>query len=214
MLKRRRSSSTFIPDSSYIGSAPEPAIDAFERVAKRRRPFASLRRQHAAQETSSRTEDDTDGEEDVEGEESYTDQLEPVDEERRLRQTGDYRSVNSLLHDLHAEQRHRMLFSSPHPLQLSMLHHSHPVLLDSASSSIDKAVHVISADSKTPSVHHEGHKSFSPSSFTIPSRETSVVDHVEVRRVTERYEDMNRYLGSLFLSRRRQSDTPGQSNPT
>ncbi|KAH9890907.1 hypothetical protein C8Q73DRAFT_792357 [Cubamyces lactineus] len=156
--------------------------------------------------------DDTDGEEDIDGDEQSAGRQATSDPEQgqRLNQAGEYRNVNSLLHDLHAEQRHRMLFStSLPPSHLPMLHHAEHTYAVAASA--DKTVPALSRNG-LPSAQDEGRKA--PSSFTIsiPSKDTAMVDHVEVQRVTERYEDTNRYLGSVFLSRRRQFDTTSQQN--
>ncbi|KAI0336033.1 hypothetical protein GY45DRAFT_1430212 [Cubamyces sp. BRFM 1775] len=209
MLKRQRSSPSFVPESPYAAT-PEPAIDVFERVAKRRRQFAPPldRTSH-----NSWAMDDTDGEEDVEGEESSAGRQATSDPERgqRMNQAGEYRNVNSLLHDLHAEQRHRMLFSSSlSQSHLSMLHHTEPPYV---AASADKTLPALSSNNlPTAPPPHEIRKA--PSSFTIsiPSKDAAMVDHVEVQRVIERYEDTNRYLGSVFLNRRRQFDTTSQQN--
>ena len=196
MLKRQRSIPSFVPDPPYAAT-PESSIDVFERVAKRRRHFAppSDRPSH-----SSWTMDDTDGEEDVDGEEHRASRQGNSDPEQgqRLNQAGEYRNVNSLLHDLHAEQRHRMLFSSSlPPSHLPMLHHTEPPYAVAASA--DKTLPALSSN-HLPPAQHEMRKA--PSSFTIsiPSKDATMVDHVEVQRVTERYEDTNRYASYVYLA--------------
>ncbi|OSD06011.1 hypothetical protein PYCCODRAFT_1464693 [Trametes coccinea BRFM310] len=211
MLKRRRSSPSFVPDSPY-DATPESAKDVFERVAKRRRPFAHTRDQGNAQERGSWTVDDTDGEEDVEGDD---DSPERSEQAARLQQAGDYRHVNSLLHDLHAEQRHRMLFSSTLPPSLLSTPQYFPAEQSrGAPQSTDKITPTLSNDGDTSSAPHASQKPMPTFTISIPCKEASVMDHVEVRHVEERYADMNRYLGSLFLSRRKSSDSPSQHNQT
>ncbi|KAI0670110.1 hypothetical protein C8Q78DRAFT_1080007 [Trametes maxima] len=206
MLKRRRSSPSFVPESPYV-AAPDPAIDAFERVVKRRRHITphdhSVVYGHEV-----RHGDDTDGEEDVEGDKHDGGQSHYPSGSHRLEQAGEYRSANTLLHDLHAEHRHRMLFSSPHPFsemptlhhRLHNEHHHHIVDVPSTDKTLPNLTNV-----ESPSLEYQKH---TPSfTVSIPSKNANVVDHVEVQRVTQRYEDTNRYLGSLFLSRRKQPDS-------
>ncbi|KAI0824135.1 hypothetical protein BC628DRAFT_444499 [Trametes gibbosa] len=189
MLKRQRSTPSFIQDAPFAAAA-DPATDAFERAAKRRRQIAPLRRRAAAHGGWSWPAEDTDGEEDVVGDERAPDRLESSEQAQRLEHAGDYRNVNTLLHDLHAEQRHRMLFSSTLPLSDLTFPHGHT----------HTKHHNLTAttDKRVPAVLQR--------SASIPE-ETNMVDHGEVQRVMQRYEDTNRLLGSLFLHRRRQFDT-------
>ncbi|KAI9057181.1 hypothetical protein FKP32DRAFT_1681916 [Trametes sanguinea] len=186
-------------------------MDLFERVAKRRRPFVPTRDQGGAQGGSFWPIDDTDGEEDVEGDDDSSGQQERSEQAARLQQAGDYRHVNSLLHDLHAEQRHRLLFSSTLPPSLLSTPQYHPAEHSrSAPQSSDKITPTLSCGGDTSSAHSESQKPLPTFTISIPSKDASVMDHVEVRHVEERYADMNRYLGSLFLSRRKPSDSSGQ----
>ena len=109
MLKRQRSTPSFVPDT-YVPQ--EPSIDMFERVAKRRRHFAPPQVQATNKGKSPWWIRDSDGEEDVEDDEQTPGCSMPSEHAQRLEHAGEYRHANSLLHDLHAEQRHRMLFSS------------------------------------------------------------------------------------------------------
>lgn len=235
MLKRQRSSPSFVPDTPYAAT-PEPAIDAFERVAKRRRQIAPLRARAATHGNSSWGRDDTDGEEDVEGDEHPADQAESSEQAQRMEQAGEYRNVNTLLHDLHAEQRHRILFTSTSPdFHLSSphqhIHPEHPYRHHFAAP--DKTAPALSHDDSQISAHHDIHKHTPSFTISIPTKDADVVDHVEVQRVTQRYEDANRYvcsihdnasrvdnlhydrlLGSVFLHRRRQFDNPNFPDQT
>ncbi|KAI0768494.1 hypothetical protein BD413DRAFT_126488 [Trametes elegans] len=191
MLKRQRSTPSFVPDPPY--AAPEPAIETYERAAKRRRQGAPSDGRSGAPEAPAWGVDDTDGEEDVEGEEQTTSRAASSLQAASLERAGEYRNVNTLLHDLHAEQRHRMLFSSSlPPSHLPMLHH-HTHSDHYASHAMEKSTPHLSPDGAQESAHHDVHKH---TSFTIsiPSKDASVVDHVEVQNVTQRYEDTNRYV--------------------
>ncbi|KAI0361850.1 hypothetical protein OH77DRAFT_1516760 [Trametes cingulata] len=209
MLKRQRSSPSFVPDAPYAAT-PDPAIDAYERVAKRRRHFGRPRDQATPHWNGVWHQDDTDGEEDVEYDEQASGSPDSSERAQRLEVAGEYRHVNSLLHDLHAEQRHRVLFSSPFPPSHLPVLHNRPQSQDPLPnpSSSDKTVPALSADGAQASAHHDDRRCGPSFTISIPIKDASVVDHVEVQRVKQRYEDTNRYLGSLFLSRRRQPDDP------
>ncbi|KAI0762779.1 hypothetical protein C8Q74DRAFT_1371767 [Fomes fomentarius] len=197
MLKRQRSVPSFVPDPY---PPADPAIEMFEeRVAKRRR--------HAQSTDKGKTPwlpGESDGEEDVEYSEQATGRSAPSEHARRLGQAGEYKHVNTLLHDLHAEQRHRMLFSSSSPPIHQPFAHYHPRHLAYPSSSPDKSAAMLPAHGPPAADPTELHRHMPSFTISIPIKDASTVDHVEVQRVTERYEESNRLLGSLFLSRRRQ----------
>ncbi|KAI0639195.1 hypothetical protein C8Q77DRAFT_1080040 [Trametes polyzona] len=207
MLKRQRSTPSFVPDAPCVLPPADLAIDAFERVAKRRRQIAPLPNRSTPNDANLWRFDDTDGEEDVEGDEHAADRPEASEQAQRMEQAGEYRNVNTLLHDLHAEQRHRILFSSPlPPSHFPSAHHgSHFEHQHHPSVPSDKITPALSES--PPHAHHEPHRHTPSFTISIPTKVTSVVDHVEVRRVTQRYEDTNRLLRSLFLSRRGHPDT-------
>ncbi len=223
MLKRQRSIPSFVPGAYPI---MDPAIDTFEeRVAKRRRPLAPQHTHSMAKGKAPWRPGDSDGEEDVENDEAP-----PSEQAQRLQQAGEYKHVNTLLHDLHAEQRHRVLFSSASPPEHIPIAHNHPgnpLELDHPLSSPNTLAPVVPEYAPLPVPAYESAKQTSSFTISIPSKDASVMDQVEVQRVTERYEDANRYvscltnfhfhsrtnrrrhyrfLGSLFLSRRRQTD--------
>ncbi|CDO72432.1 hypothetical protein BN946_scf184977.g132 [Trametes cinnabarina] len=190
MLKRRRSSPSLVADSPYAAT-PEPTMDVFERVAKRRRPFTRSQGQER-QGGSSWRYDDTDGEEDVDGDDVSAGQEEHSSQDGRLHHAGEYRRVNSLLHDLHAEQRHRMIFSSSlPPSQLPTLHHISPVHSQHVAHYANKTTPVSTLGEDISSAHSAAQKPLPSFTISIPSKDASVVDHVEVRHVEERYADMN-----------------------
>ncbi|RDX56082.1 hypothetical protein OH76DRAFT_1551583 [Lentinus brumalis] len=197
MLKRQRSTPSFVPGAYPI---MDPAIDTFEeRVAKRRRPLAPQHTHSMDKGKAPWRPGDSDGEEDVENDEAP-----PSEQAQRLQQAGEYKHVNTLLHDLHAEQRHRVLFSSASPPEHIPIAHNHPGNHPLSSPNTLAPVGPEYAPLPVPS--YESAKQTSSFTISIPSKDASVMDEVEVQRVTERYEDANRFLGSLFLSRRRQTD--------
>ncbi|KAI0724345.1 hypothetical protein C8T65DRAFT_733982 [Cerioporus squamosus] len=207
MLKRQRSSPSFVPDAY---PAADPAIDTFEeRVAKRRRQLAPQHPYSTDKGKAPWRPGDSDGEEDVENDEYLDRPLAPSSQAQRLQQAGAYKHANTLLHDLHAEQRHRVLFSSLSPPEHISIAHNHPrnhPELEHPLSSPSKLPPMVPEYGPLPVPSYESTKHTSSFTISIPSKDASAVDHVEVQRVTERYEDTNRFLGSLFLSRRRQSD--------
>ncbi|KAJ6509302.1 hypothetical protein C8R47DRAFT_17559 [Mycena vitilis] len=104
----------------------------------------------------------------------------------------EYESANTFLHDLHALHRHRLIFASPSPPFQPEI--SSPLRFQ--------------------------HKPYLPPSLPdyprIPDKQDASgmrdfgrgLPFEEVQSVKERYEDTNRLLGSLFLTRRKQLD-PG-----
>ncbi|KAI0252594.1 hypothetical protein BJV78DRAFT_323354 [Lactifluus subvellereus] len=113
---------------------------------------------------------------------------------------GEYKTANSLLHDLHAEQQHRRLMSpSPHltppPTPFSYPDWSPPALQQP----VGKHAFVIHPhpnliqDTPLYEKYHQG-------VHTNKTRDGLLCDDVSVY---ERYEETNRFLGSVFLERRR-----------
>ncbi|RPD81789.1 hypothetical protein L226DRAFT_577631 [Lentinus tigrinus ALCF2SS1-7] len=199
MLKRQRSTPSFVPDAY---TPMNPAIDTFEeRVAKRRRQFAPPHSQSMDKGKTPWRPGDSDGEEDVEIHEYAVRPLAPSEQAQRLQQAGEYKHVNTLLHDLHAEQRHRILFSSTSPPEHIPIAHNHPrnhPEFDHPFSSLDKLAPTYGSLPVSP---HESAKHMPTFTISIPSKDASPVDHVEVRRVTERYEDTNRLIGPSKVPR-------------
>ncbi|KAH9853193.1 hypothetical protein C2E23DRAFT_132779 [Lenzites betulinus] len=193
MLKRQRSTPSFVADVPYA-AAPDPAIDAFERAAKRRRQIAPLRRRAATHGGRPWPTEETDGEEDVEGDEHAPGQAESSEQARRLEQAGDYRNVNTLLHDLHAEQRHRLLFSTPFPPSDLAFPHAHPHANHGSSPTMDKTIPTLSQSSGRIPDNAQSHPHMPSFTISLPSKDANMVDYGEVQRVTQRYEDTNRHV--------------------
>ncbi|KAJ7431793.1 hypothetical protein B0H11DRAFT_2128452 [Mycena galericulata] len=107
----------------------------------------------------------------------------------------EYESANNFLHELHASHRHRLIFSPSwqpplHPESLSALQYQDKVYVERI---LD---YPRLADEKDSS----GTQDFG-----------SGLPFEEVQSVKERYEDTNKLLGSLFLTRRKQLDQPQNS---
>ncbi|TBU64857.1 hypothetical protein BD310DRAFT_1034543 [Dichomitus squalens] len=213
MLKRQRSTPSFVPDAYF---PQEPAFDMSERVAKRRRQFEPPQFQATDKGKAPWRGGDSDEEEDVEGDEqTVAARSAPSEHAQRLAHAGEYKHVNSLLHDLHAEQRHRVLFSSTSPpsqIPLASPIHPHPDFGHSLPSAPNKVAPTVSAQGMLLAPPHEVHRPSAPFTISTPFKDTSVVDHIEVQRVTQQYEDTNRYLGALFLSRRKQHNGQDTQN--
>lgn len=188
MLKRQRASSPLplaqatVPESPPISSDPASSKHG---VKRRRISAPSLDGPSRGWGESSVAFEDEEDEDDIIMD-GRTLSTRPNLRESSLKSAGAYRMVNSLLHDLHAEQQHRrMMSSAANPdLQLAPFS-SHgwasPVPL-----------------SRKPSyVTH-------PLPQEVPA--TGVNNRTRCEEdvsVYERYEETNRYLGSVFLGRRR-----------
>ena len=141
---------------------------------------------------------DSEAEEDVESSDQAAASGQAVSEQaQRLEQAGEYKHVNTLLHDLHAEQRHRMLFSTSSPPSSNpVFHHftvypepGHPFPSQTSKSDLPEFT-LYPSNSPLPSKHM--------ASFTIniPSKAQETMDDAETECVTHRYEDTNRYAHS------------------
>lgn len=233
MLKRQRSIPSFVPVPDPYPTA-DPAIDMFEeRVAKRRRQFAPPHIQSVDKGKAPWRGGESDGEEDVEKDEQAG-RLASSEQAQRIEQAGEYKNVNTLLHDLHAEQRHRLLFStSSLPAHMPFAHEHAP-----AGPEPDHPFSPLHKSAATPPAHgphaafpHGPQRHMPAFTISIPTKDASVVDHVEVQRVTREYENTNRcassalfcdilcltvtagrLLGALFLERRRQCSDQDSCN--
>jgi len=119
--------------------------------------------------------------------------------------TSEYQKANNVLHELHALHQHRLLFSSNSHLSLPQRSPLEPSTLgthhhDRHSKMIMPQRPVM--QTKDPA--------FDPSGSGYSGSHSS---KDEVHRVTERYGDTNRLLGSLFLSRRRQLEAVVDNRP-
>ena len=214
MLKRQRPSSPPPPAAeALLAAEPSVDLDISERVAKRTRHFAPLRRS-CVQKGDVVVGSDTDGEED-QVEEGWSEYSRGQTEWQE--QAGLYKTANTLLHDLHAEQRHRQLFSakpstsSPHQQDTRYPASSYPNSLPGLAS--------LPRDVAVP--HRDA-----PSSETSRRTQSTPRDGFKVQTVSSQYEDANRFanahprslpisaklasihriLKDLFLNRRRRAD--------
>jgi len=205
MLKRHRILSP-VPSPDLLLPS-EPSLDVYERAVKRRRQLAPLRghKYGSGIENAYMNEEDDEAESKlVEGFSDYA-----RGKSRWQEEAGLYKAANTLLHDLHAEQRHRVIFSSSSP------HHhgtfSDPYAHDDARAEFATSYGAIHAVGRTP-VHAQNSRQGNSDVDAPPRNGNLVTEDVEVQNVTHRYEDTNRLLGSLFLSRNRYLDTRHGSN--
>ncbi|OCH96600.1 hypothetical protein OBBRIDRAFT_787165 [Obba rivulosa] len=201
MLKRQRPSSPIPSLPTLPGEQLGPSFESFERVTKRRRQFTPSGSGTPGNPYDD-GEDDDDDEQNVDSEDGRSEYFQG--RSRWQEQAGEYKHANTLLHDLHAEQRHRMLFSSSSSFlshSTTALQHSHT---DNTTSTADM-----------PAGHHSNQHLTSPSPPLAQSSKvvtaglfphsrigSEVTDDVEVQKVIQRYENTNRLLASLDLSRR------------
>ena len=111
MLKRQRPAS---PSPFYDATEDEKSLpeDLFEPMSKRRRYFAPSGSNSLSKEVS--PSEDVEDEDEGQIRTSYRpSRREGVQEWQE--HAGEYKEENAKLHDLHAEQRHRLLFSISHP---------------------------------------------------------------------------------------------------
>ena len=182
MLKRQRPSSP-LPMVAEAPLAAEPSVDIemLERVAKRTRHCAPLRRSYVEKNSVIRNYD-TDGEEDQEdeGRSEYT-----RGQAKWQEQAGLYKTANTLLHDLHAEQRHRQLFSAK---PSASIHHQQDTCCPS-SHSLDSFAHSPLCVASKP--HEE--TPLGTMSPHISSVHHGGLEHTEAQTVSSQYEDTNRF---------------------
>ncbi|KAJ7139896.1 hypothetical protein C8R44DRAFT_765698 [Mycena epipterygia] len=183
MLKRHRPVSPPPSGGPSIPLVSDPP-DSHRRESKRRRilpPSLDGQSRHSM----FRTYEDDGEEDDDEVEERSPPSFGPPGS---TVQNTQYESANTFLHDLHALHRHRLIFTSP-PLQHLEL-------------------------SPTPYRHDKSYVPPIPDYPRAPDKNDSSgmqdfgcePPFEEVQSVKDRYEDANRLLGSLFLTRRKQLD--------
>ncbi|KDQ63864.1 hypothetical protein JAAARDRAFT_189390 [Jaapia argillacea MUCL 33604] len=126
---------------------------------------------------------------------------------------GVYRNTNSVLHDLHTEHQHRIMFLSPpsspqvpnrQPLQ-PYPHQTPPA----------RPLHPQKVYIPLPQESRQ-YSGASPSKSNLVSPSPTSVQTFgldETQLVKERYEDANRLLRSLFLGRRRELDDHANPRP-
>ncbi|KIJ08588.1 hypothetical protein PAXINDRAFT_102526 [Paxillus involutus ATCC 200175] len=146
--------------------------------------------------------------------------------------TDQYKHANSLLHELHTLHQHRFLFTesvrdghfneySATPSSTTYVQHPHlhayPLGQGHGTgnlSSLSQFSQTTDGKISLPELSHRPTPSFSSQSTHIRPAEGEYITHFvqgqvdvhEVKSVRERYEDANRFLGALFLSRRRELD--------
>lgn len=173
MLKRQRPHSPF-PAARYGDSdakSVDTPLELSERLAKRRRYIESPLDEEEDFHSESGPRHDTfasNDEEDGRETEYYA-----GDSRRWQEQAGIYKESNTLLHDLHAEQRHRMIFAANSQATLSI-------------------------SSRTPSLQSEQQsRSLSLPHACKPSASDPSSDarndEAESQVVADRYEETNRY---------------------
>lgn len=171
MLKRQRPST---PPPHLPETQVEDPSDLYEPDSKRRKYFARPLPYGSNQATSM-----SDGEDSEDGDGASSSARGRLADRRREwhEAAGQYKEANILLHDLHAEYRHRMIFASPH---------------DHAPS-------------------HLSYRWTEENSEGVGGKNVNDADanriHAEAETVSQRYEDSNRFLRSLVLSRRQQSSS-------
>lgn len=179
MLKRQRPSSP-LPIAAEAPLAAEPFID-LERVAKRTRHFAPLRRSYVQKDIVV-VGSDTDGEEDQEeGRSEYT-----RGQTKWQEQAGVYKTANTLLHDLHAEQRHRQLFAIRPSTSMHSQQGTHCAESTRPSSSMGPT-----HPPRVATLHRE--LSFGAPSCHTSSNPCDGLGHAEAQTASSQYEDTNRF---------------------
>jgi len=134
-----------------------------------------------------------------------------IEDEGQSHDSGMYKSANSFLHDLHALYQHRLTFSSSststpsssNPTSQQRQPSSSPLRTPSSQPSYDNTP----MKSNLPPISELSSISSFDQDLNTQKEECDVGDGMtsyEVQRVKERYEDTNRLLGSLVLSRRRE----------
>jgi len=146
----------------------------------------------------------------------------------------DYKRANTMLHDMHALHQHRLTSTQPNsqpPSHLYLPAHAGflapPLLMATHPHNFWHSTHglhqppSISSNSKVfiPTLPERPLPEFYshlPHAAQAPTESAShtPLDFHEVKSVRERYEDTNKLLGSVFLSRRRElQESPNSSTP-
>ncbi|KAF9557849.1 hypothetical protein CPC08DRAFT_764298 [Agrocybe pediades] len=211
MLKRQRQSSPLPPSSSssipFVSDGPS---DLIERTTKRRRTQPPVmdgtqRGWNSPSNNNSAFRDDEDdyiSEDDEPADSAHSAQPFDLQYQHYQQNQSEYKSANTLLRELHTLNQHRLLFSSassPVHSSATPSHATHPSAWDTVQQPLQ---HPESYLNKTPLLPLERISPFDkragPGANELSPKEAEFV--------TERYEQTNRLLGSLFLSRRRKLD--------
>ncbi|KAG1749702.1 uncharacterized protein EDB91DRAFT_759946 [Suillus paluster] len=173
--------------------------------------------------------DDSDGEEDwIDGE----DDAAAAHAHPHFVTSTDYKRTNTILQEVHALHQHRLMFSQPNSQSSPHLHlPSHPGFSEPPSSMATHPHQFLQSTHGLcyPSFSSNGKLSipalpecplpefYSHLAHAAPASTESAahnpLDFHEVKCVRERYEDTNKLLGSLFLSRRRELQDGNFSTP-
>ncbi|KIM48430.1 hypothetical protein M413DRAFT_440160 [Hebeloma cylindrosporum] len=191
MLKRQRAPSPPLTSSS-VPLVNDTSGDLIERKVKRRRTQPPVL-DGASRGWARPLEDPSEDEEDF----CSDDEVENLASSHPSQQDqsqSEYKSTNTMLRELHTLQQHRICFSSPSPApQTTSLSSGLPHLTIS-SRSPDKGL-LLQQERLRPAF---------PSALMEKGYKGDGIASDEVNRVTERYEGTNKFIGSLFLSRRRE----------
>ncbi|KAG7099449.1 hypothetical protein E1B28_001300 [Marasmius oreades] len=193
MLKRPRPHSPLLLTSNFPMTG---SLDVILPTAKRRRllPDSS---DHTSQPTRPGYDCDDD-EEDFDELEQDVSNSATVD--------SPYKDTNSFLYELHTLHRHRQLFSQ------QLLHEAQPsqrmahLLQYTRGDNEFPSQSVAAASPLGPTVYPSG-------SFKLPLETSGSNVLFEVEAVKARYEETNRLLGSLFLSRRQELTDDDKERP-
>ncbi|KAF9480450.1 hypothetical protein BDN70DRAFT_877590 [Pholiota conissans] len=198
MLKRQRQPSP-LPSSPSIPFVADAPSDMIERDSKRRRTVPPVLEGAARGWAAGQSVPNDDDE--------YTysdDEVQPdIPNPNQCQSTSEYKSTNTMLRELHTMHQHRLLFASPSDGQNSnILHTPNPM-------------YTMSINSYQPSMSDKTHLPL-PNECMRPVHTSQLVGKIvqsdgmlteEAARVAELYEGPNKYLGSLFLSRRHTLDS-------
>ncbi|KZT21699.1 hypothetical protein NEOLEDRAFT_1181537 [Neolentinus lepideus HHB14362 ss-1] len=198
MLKRSRpiTPPPHLEELPSLPLVPGPSsIEYYQRDVKRRRTAApSLDGPSRGWERSSFCDEEDE-------EDWWQDENNGRGAEASLETSKQYQASNSLLHDLHAEYQHRMLFS-PSPAASSRHFPSQAGPYSPQSHAVHLGKQSMRYLSDRPVMTEiNGHLQRAMAMHM----EKGGLDTAEEQRVRARYEESNRLLRSLFLSRRRES---------
>jgi len=128
------------------------------------------------------------------------------------RMSEEYKSANTMLRELHILNQHRLTFSLPTASQIPPLNPTHqlPYALSDIGHStggVPRKLHPSLLQTSKPPVP------YSPRQKTIEQNQLQAGPLEEAGVVSENYGNINKLLGSLFLSRRQVLDSSSHSMP-
>ncbi|KAF8203284.1 hypothetical protein BJ912DRAFT_943493 [Pholiota molesta] len=199
MLKRQRQPSP-PPSSPSIPIVAESPADLVERNSKRRRTAAPVLDGTARGWAPEQAPPDDDEEY------TYSDDEQDVAHGPHpypLQSQSEYTSANTMLRELHTMHQHRLLFSSPSEGQNS----NTPLSPNPLDTTPLNRYHPPTSDKTHLPLQNEQMQSAYVSQSIDKGLHSDGLLMEEAIRVAELYEGPNKYLGSLFLSRRRKLDS-------